>query len=127
MRLIVLFFLSFGAFAQTTQEGSDEAAENVTAQRQGALTAIYHQIYGDTEIGGDSMDGESFGEFVQSLANCTYEGQHEVSQVVDGLERTDCSAVLQGAFDDGVSNGNVQDAIEQASHSEAAQADVDKP
>ena len=41
MRLIVLFFLSFGAFAQTQE--SSEAAENVTAQRQGALTALYHQ------------------------------------------------------------------------------------
>ena len=67
------------------------------------------------------MDGEAFDEFVQSLATCTYEGQHDASAVVDDLERADCSAVLQEAFDDGVGNDDVQNAIEQAGNSEAAQ------
>ena len=119
MRLIVLFFLSWGVFAQ----------EDTAAQRKGALTALYNQVYGDS-LNGDNTDWESseaFDEFVQKLATCTYGEQHEASTVVDALERAECSAVLQEAFDNGVANTDVENAIEQASTSEAAQVTVEKP
>lgn len=110
MRLIVLFFLSWGAFAQDQEE--------VVAQHRGALTEIYHQVYGDNEMEGEMGEGEmgegEFGQLVLNLANCTYGGQHEVSQVVEGLEREECNAVIQGAFEGGVSNADMENAIGHA-------------
>lgn len=125
MRLIVLFFLSLGVFSQAQDPPVEE---NVVTQRQGVLTALYHQVYGDDVNGSNiPIDNEVYDTLVQNLATCTYEGQHEVTAVVGDLARADCSAVIQEAFDNGVDNDVIQNAIDEASHSEAAQSFVIKP